>query len=357
MNFGIYGGSFNPPHLGHLAAVRFFAQAMRLDELRIIPAGQAPLKHAACVSAADRLELCRRTFPFPVSGIEATQSGESYTIDTLRALQAQHPRAKLFLLIGTDQLRQFTRWREWEEILRLCTVCALQRDDAPLQTQLPICLLDGFAPLDISSTHLRGMLAQGQDASQYLTPEAISYITARGLYAAPALPEKRLHHSRCVAEAAERLALQYGAKREKARFAGLWHDCAKQLTLEQQIKLCAQAGMPLRKADLAAPKVCHAFAGAAYLKLHLGITDEEILSAVRWHTTGRAGMTLLDQIIRVADLISADRDYPDVETVRSLAAQDLTAACRYIAAFFVQHHKYTHPDTLAWHEEMLNSEC
>ena len=350
MRLGLFGGSFNPPHLGHLAAAHFFAQ--HVNELIIIPAGQAPLKAAACVSAEVRMELCHLTFPYSVSGIEAAQPGPSYTINTLRTLQAQHPKAKLFLLVGTDQLEQFTRWRAWEQILCLCTVCALQRDAAPLQTNLPVELLPGFTPHDISSTRLRGILAQGHDASQYLTCAALDYITANALYINPVLPPQRLYHSHCVAEAANALALQYGANPAKARFAGLWHDCAKPLTLEQQIELCAQANLPLRAADLAAPKVCHAFAGAAYLKLHLGILDEEILSAVRWHTTGRAGMTLLDKIIRVADLVSADRNYPDVETVRTLAAQDLDAACHYIAAFFVHHHKFTHPDTLAWYNEL-----
>jgi len=347
---GIFGGTFNPPHLGHLAAARFFAQ--HVDKLIIVPAGQAPLKHAACVSGQVRTELCRLTFPFPVSDLEATQSGTSYTINILQTLQAQHPQARLFLLIGTDQLTQFTRWRAWEEILRLCTVCALQRDDAPLKTDLPIRLLPGFTPLHISSTRLRGMLAQGHNVSSYLTPAAYEHIKTNGLYTEPDLPAQRLHHSRCVAESADALALQYGADPAKARFAGLWHDCAKSLTLEQQVELCAQANMPLRTADLAAPKVCHAFAGAAYLAVHLGITDEELLSAVRWHTTGRAGMTLMDKIIRVADLISADRNYPDVETVRALAAQNLDAACKYIADFFVHRHKYTHPDTLAWHNQL-----
>jgi len=358
LRVGMFGGSFDPPHLGHVAAARFFADALALDKLLVVPAGQAPLKSVASTPAQDRLELCRRSFPFEVSEIELARNGESYTIDTLRDIAGHYPEAELFLLIGTDQLAQFTQWRQWQEILRLCTVCALQRDDTPLATSLPVRLLSGFVPVDTSATQLRGMLAQGKDASAYLAPEAYDYIRTRGLYTRPVLPPKRLHHSQCVAEAADTLALKYGAKREKARFAGLWHDCAKHLTLAEQTALCAKAGMPLRQIDLDISPVCHAFAGAAYLAVHLGITDEEILSAVRWHTTGRAGMTLMEKILRVADLISADRNYPDVDVVRNLAAKDLDAASRYIAGYFIKNLDVIHPDTLAWHNEMKeNTPC
>ena len=313
MRLGLYGGSFDPPHLGHLSAARFFQQTMALDDVLIVPAGKAPLKHSAGLPGQTRLELCRLTFPFPIVDIEVTQSGESYTIHTLQALHKQHPQAKLFLLIGTDQLQKFTQWHRWQDILQLCQVCVLQRDKVPLQTNLSVTLLSGFTPVEISSTKLRGMLALGQrEVANYLTPEAYAFIQANRLYSEPMLPEKRLYHSRCVADSAEQLALQYGADPKKARFAGLWHDCAKYLVSD-----------PLQ----------HAAAGAEYLKHHMGITDEEILSAVRWHTTGHADMNLLAQVVFVADLISEDRNYPDVEIVRELAAKDLNAATDYIRIF------------------------
>jgi len=312
MKLGIYGGSFDPPHLGHLKAAAFFQQTMALSDVMIIPADEAPLKQAASLPGQLRLELCRLTFPYPVSDIEVMQSGKNYTVDTLHALRKRHPTAELFLLIGTDQLGKFKQWHRWQEILQLCQVCVLQRDETSLQTDLPVRLLSGFAPVEISSTTLRGMLAQGQaEAANYLTPKAYAHIQNNKLYLEPNLPEKRLHHSRCVAKAAEMLAHKYGADPKKARFAGLWHDCAKYF----------------------ADDLSHAGVGAEYLAHHMGILDEEILSAVRWHTVGKENMSKLSQIVFVADKISADRSYEDIETVRELAHKDLQAATDYILDF------------------------
>jgi len=340
MKIGIFGGSFNPPHLGHLSASRFFAEALALDKMYIVPAGDAPLKSiCAQVCAEDRLALCELTFPFPVTDIEIARGGVSYTIDTLREICARNPEAQVFLLIGTDQLRQFTLWREWREILKLCTVCALRRDGETLQTDLPVKLLDGFVPIDISSTKLRGMLAQGEDVSRWITPETYRHIVSKGLYLEPALPPERLYHSRRVADAAETLARKYGADPKKARFAGLWHDCGKYLPHAEPVT--AQS---------------HGIAGASFLARHLGITDEEVLTAVRWHTTGHTGMALLAEIIFMADLVSADRDYPDVEIVRALANEDLRAASKYILEYIIaklgRQGRRVHPDALAWYGEM-----
>ncbi|MCL2446236.1 MAG: nicotinate (nicotinamide) nucleotide adenylyltransferase [Oscillospiraceae bacterium] len=312
LRLGFYGGSFDPPHVGHMAAAQFFARELQLDELLIMPAAQAPLRGNPSVDAAHRLELCRRTFDYPVCDIELQRIGASYTIDTVLQLREQYPAAELFMLIGTDQLAKFTQWHRWEEILQWCTVCALQRDTEPLQTQLPVQLLSGFSPVQISSTRLRGMLAMGEEVTEYLTPAAWEYMQTHKLYIEPNLPPKRLQHSRNVAEAAEQLAQLHGADVAKAKFAGLWHDCGKYM---------AEHGW------------MHGAVGADILQQHMGIEDEEVLDAVRYHTMGRENMSMLEQIIVAADLTSADRDYPDVEHVRALAQKDLAACCRYIMEY------------------------
>ena len=356
---GIFGGSFSPPHLGHLRAARFFGQTLRLDRLLIVPAGAPPLKSPCGVSGEDRLALCRLTFPFEISDAEVRRGGVSYTIDTLREVRAGHPCAQLYLLIGTDQLAAFPLWRDWRGILELCTVCALQRDAAPLRTDLPIRVLEGFVPVEISSTRLRRRLLLGEDCAAWLAPGALAYIHEKRLY--QPLPPERIHHSRCVAQAAQALALQYGADPAKAYEAGLLHDCAKYLPFEEQERLCARHGRPLTPDERAAPPVCHAFAGAAYAALELGVTDGEVLAAMRWHTTGHAGMTPLEEVVFVADLVSADRDYPDVERVRALAGKDLHAASRYILEYIFARLKArgepAHPDSLAWYDELtMNNE-
>ena len=344
---GIFGGTFNPPHLGHLRAAQAFRSSLALDEVLIIPAKEAPLKAAPMVSGEDRLELCKRTFPFPVSDMELRRPGVSYTVDTLRALRGQYPEAKLFLLVGEDQRENFRQWKDWQEILTLAELSVLPRAGEGIE---------GFTPLEISSTQLRLKLLLGEDCSPWLAPEALAYMQTRRLYQ-PLTPE-RFHHCQCVAKAAEALALQYGGDAEKARLAGLLHDCAKEYPLETQQRLCELYLKPLRPEDLTAPPVWHAFAGEAYLALVCGVTNPEVLSAVRWHTLGHAGMTLLEEIVFVADLISADRNYPDVEHVRALAAQDLHAASKHILEhiFATRREKKDrppHPDALAWYNALL----
>ena len=154
----------------------------------------------------------------------------------------------------------------------------------------------------------------------------------------PLLTPKRLFHSECVADSAIELARNYGANEEQAMLAGMLHDCMK----------CA----PEQK-----DPTSHAFAGAEYLERICNITDDEILNAVRWHTTGHAGMTLLEEVIFVADLISADRNYPDVEIVRTLAKENLHAASKYILEFIFSRleqtgHRKPHPDSIAWYSEL-----
>jgi nicotinate-nucleotide adenylyltransferase len=191
---GVFGGSFNPPHLGHLRAALAFHAAMALDETLIVPAGEPPLREALQgAAAADRLALCEATFGgcagLRVSGMELQRPGKSYTVRTLRRLRCERPEAKLFLLVGSDQLARFERWHAWREILRLCTVCSLARGAAA--AQLPPALakagarteiLDGFAPLEISATKLRAALAAGEDVSAWLAPQALRIINERGLY-------------------------------------------------------------------------------------------------------------------------------------------------------------------------------
>jgi len=349
MRIGVFGGAFDPPHLGHLRAAQYFRSRLALDEVLVIPAKEAPLKAAPLVPGGDRLALCRLTFPFPVSDMELRRPGASYTVDTLRDLRAQYPDAKFFLLVGEDQREKFHRWKDWQAILEMAELFVLPRAGEGR---------DGFTPLEISSTQLRLRLLLGEDCAAWLAPAALAYIAGRRLY--QPLTPGRLHHSKCVAEAAEILAKQYGADPEKARLAGLTHDCAKSLSFEEQEKLCAAYGKPLTPHERAAPQVCHAFAGEAYLALACGLTDPEVLGSVRWHTTGHAGMTLLEECVFVADKISADRSYfPDVEYTRQLAWQDLHIASRYILEKTFEKHP-AHPDSLAWYNELkgeIESSC
>lgn len=140
------------------------------------------------------------------------------------------------------------------------------------------------------------------------------------------LTPKRLYHSICVAEQAQKLASMFGGDCDKAYTAGLVHDIAKYETPENMMKLIEDDGQKLSETEKSVPVTLHAPAGEIYLRKTLNVTDKEILSAVRYHTTGKEDMTLLEKIVYVADLTSQDREYPDVDEVRSLAETDLDKA-------------------------------
>lgn len=149
------------------------------------------------------------------------------------------------------------------------------------------------------------------------------------------LDEYRYIHSLGVAKSARHLAELYGSDPEKAYFAGLMHDVMKNAAPEEQLQMIKKADIILSSSERLNRKLWHAIAGAAFLKLELNITDPDIIGAVRWHTTGKAGMTKLEKTVYLADFISEDRKYPDVDKVRELAEHSLEGAMLYTQRYCI----------------------
>lgn len=175
------------------------------------------------------------------------------------------------------------------------------------------------------------------------------------------LTEKRYLHSLAVADEAARLAEILKADVQKMYVAGLLHDICKNETVEQQLQLFSQFGIMLTDIEKASPSVWHAYSGALYIKNVLGVDDEDIISSVRYHTTGKADMTLPEKIIYIADLTEVNRDYPDVDVVRALLKDDIDKAIIYVLKYTLKKlsadNKPIHPNTLdAYNFLVLNSE-
>lgn len=173
------------------------------------------------------------------------------------------------------------------------------------------------------------------------------------------LNEKRYYHSLCVADEAERLALKYGADSEKCYLAGLLHDITKNSSEEEHLKIFEAFGIILNDVEKNAEKLWHAISGAAYIKYILNIRDEEIITAVRYHTTARAEMSLIEKILYLADFTSADRDYEDVDVMRRLVDEALEPAYKYALSYsitdLVSQSRAIHPDTVeAYNAVMLS---
>ena len=173
------------------------------------------------------------------------------------------------------------------------------------------------------------------------------------------LSDKRYVHSINVAQAAVELCERYGGNSDKARLAGILHDITKETPLAEQYSLIEKNGETLSFLERNNSAVIHQKSGAAYCALELGITDKDVLSAIRYHTTGRRDMTTLEKIVYTADLISAERDYPDVEIMRKLAAQSLDEAMLYAIKYtinnLVSKTELLHPDTVECYNSVLES--
>lgn len=171
------------------------------------------------------------------------------------------------------------------------------------------------------------------------------------------LTNKRLNHSLMVAKAARTLAKQYNVDSEKAYKAGLLHDVMKNESRENQLREIKLAGIELEDDELENDKLLHAPAGAAYVINNMEERDKDLTNAIRYHTTGRRQMSKLEKIVYVADLISADRTYDDVEIVRQKAKKSLEQAIFYIISFQIsylaQNSMFIGKNTVDLYNEML----
>lgn len=173
------------------------------------------------------------------------------------------------------------------------------------------------------------------------------------------LSEYRFYHSLNVADEAKRLAKKYGADEEKAFTAGLIHDIMKDTDYSVQKEIIEKYSGKMTAVELANPKIWHAVSGEAFLRHKLNVTDEEILTAVRYHTTGRAGMSLLEKVVYIADYTSAERDYPDVDVIRQKAENSLEEAMLYGLQFTINENvsaaRVIHPDSIDAYNEVAVS--
>jgi nicotinate-nucleotide adenylyltransferase len=372
MKIGIYGGTFNPPHLGHLAAAGAAVEALSLDRLVFVPAGIPPHKPLPDVMPteeqrldmvsieADQLRLPQVT---QVWDAELKRPGKSYTAQTLQQAAQLWPEAELWLLVGTDMFLTLQDWHEPETVMGLAGVCAFGRcrGDQESFARQKTFLEERYGArveivsipdlVEVSSTQLRETLREGK--GQEFLPQAVyGYILREKLYGTSAdltrlsddqlrcvsysmVKAKRLPHIRGTEEEAVRLARRWGADVEKTRRAAILHDCTKYLSLEEHLAICDRYGVELDEMERVTEKLLHSKTGAA-LARHLFGQDDEICEAIFYHTTARANMSLGEKILYMADYIEPNRDFPEVEELRALSYTDLDRAVGMGAELAIQ---------------------
>lgn len=353
MRLAFYGGSFNPPHPAHVRACRLAYEALKPDKLLVIPAAIPPHKQlpAGSPDANERLLLTRMAFrdipAAEVSDMELHRAGRSYTSDTVRELRGMYPDAELVMIMGTDMLLSFEEWHEWRYILTEASLAVLPRDEGdiePIHAEAErmrkaygavIYCLD-VAPLPMSSSDMRELLTSRRGADELDGEVYARIIKVRDYGAKPQLswlrtqaykylkPTRVPHVAGCEQEAVK-LAERWGADPGDAAEAGILHDITKKLTMPEQLKLAEKYGIVFDALERENIKLTHAITGAELSRDLFGVTDA-VYDAIRWHTTGKPDMTLLEKIIYLADYIEPTRDFEGVEPLRALAYEDIDAA-------------------------------
>ena len=337
MRIGIFGGSFDPVHREHVCLARSAIESLALDTLFVLPAHTPPHKRGKTLSGdTERLEMCRLAFSalpqVQVSDYEIAQGGTSYSYLTCRHFKQTYPQAELFFLVGTDMLRDFPTWKNPEDILANATLAVCARDEADgwvekereafvkrFQKEFALINYNG-AP--VSSTHIRVLAGAKKDLREFVDEKVEKYIYEKGLYQidnadkALALEKpSRAEHSLRVAETAVKRATSLGLDEKKVITAGLFHDCAKNLPPESE--LLQGFALDEKWGKVPSP-VLHQFTGAYVAEKVFGIKDDDVLNAIRFHTSGCEDMDVLGALIFLADMVEEERHYEGVEILRAL---------------------------------------
>ena len=387
---GIYGGSFNPPHIGHIQAAKQAVEVLNLDKLLVIPAGIAPHKDMPdnTPTPRHRLDMLRLTLAdcpeIEVSDLEVNREGPSYTWETIQHLKEMYPEACLILFMGTDMFLSIDSWKNSEFILENATLGvfyrgnkgeaqAIETKKAELEAQGAKVELVQNVVIPISSTQMRRLLAF-RCAGAFLPEGVLDYIREHRLYDTRAdwknlpmdkleqvvislLKPNRVAHVLGCRDTAVELAKRWGADVTDAARAGILHDITKAIDGPLQLTLCEAYGKILSDFSRRYPKTLHALTGSLVAKRIFGENDA-VVSAIEHHTTGKADMNLLEKIIYVADYMEPNRDFPGVEKLRELAFTDIDAALKLGLEMTLEHLKRqgaevspASRDALAWFDK------
>lgn len=355
MKVGILGGTFDPIHNAHLKIAQEALKQFNLDKILIMPTPYPPHKDKEKIASnfhrANMIKIAISPLEnIEFSDFELNSHDVTYTADTLHMLKELHPEDDYYFIMGSDSVAAFMSWYRPDVILKFATLIAVKRDDESsiimqekiseiektFNTQIQVLSMPA---VDISSSYIRC-----SDYPQILpmVPEEVyEYIVENKLYCnenvnkawsinritedlKKRLKPLRFEHTMNVAKTAKEMAEYFNVNPNKAYFAGILHDCAKNKTNSELLELCSKNHIETTQTEMELPYLLHGKAGAYLAEKKYGITDKEILQAITWHTTGKENMNPLEKIIFSADYIEPGRTkQPNLKYLRSIALKDL----------------------------------
>lgn len=345
MKIAFFGGTFNPVHIEHVLTAAAAVRELSLDKIFIVPTFLPPHKNVRPANGADRVNMLEIAFKkseellkkVEISDYEINNGGKSYSFITAKHFKDEYPSSELYMIIGGDMLKDFKTWKHPEKILDCAKLAVVLRegysvDIAAEREYFKNAFNKDFTVLnyvgkDVSSTEIRTRLAFGIKPDG-VCEEVFSYIRKNGVYPPDKyqkyilekLPARRVAHTANVVICALKKAKELNLDYEKVRIAATLHDCAKYDDYRDYKDFTLPPNVP--------PPVVHAFLGAFVAEKVLGVRDEEIIDAIRYHTSGKAEMSTLSKLIFVADMIEEGRNYDGVDILRKEYERDFESCFR-----------------------------
>jgi len=394
---GILGGTFNPIHNAHIRVAEEALQQFSLDKVWFMPAGAPPHKqNEELVSAGHRCNMILAAIggrePFELFDYEVRKDSLSYTAHTMAELREAYPDTEFYFIIGGDSILKFEKWREPEKIVRLTNILACGRaGEDNLQVQEKIrelnakwsCSIQYFEVpmMEISSQEIRALFAEADNTGQLsdmteMIPQTVyDYICTNRLYGAVnnmksqeeiitklsnVLSAHRFRHVLGVANLAVGIAMAHG--REDINtflYAGLLHDCAKYMKYDEMLAFAKEHEIDVTPYLGKMGFQLHAVLGEYLARTEYGVSDNDILTAIRYHTVGHLNMSILEKCLFLADYLEPSRDFPADPTLtqmRQMAFSDVDKTLYYVMKNKLSHIKSC-GTTLDTTTEQVFEEC
>lgn len=355
MDILFFGGAFDPPHTGHSHILSRALTYKTFGKIIIMPTGTPGHKSGCKAPFPIRKLMAQKAFEYPglnveVSDYEGLKDEKSYSYITLEHLKEVYPTAKIWFLIGADSAINMKSWVNWQRLAEQTAFIILdrgRRDGQMLKKAVeeikvysPDSIVLKARPVEQSSTRIRQQVQKGADISEQVCPRVQDIIMQSAVYdedyyernistARFLLPlmmdEKRQRHTLNVRRLAVKLALRHGVDIDKIQLCALLHDVMKQAP-RREILRRAGSFLGQKAARDKPPEVLHGFAAAHFAQKEMAIDDDETLWALRSHTCGRAGMSDVEKIIYLADMLSAERKFDGKNRLLDTAYENLDNA-------------------------------
>ncbi len=337
----VFGGSFDPPHRGHISVIKRLAK--KFDRVVVVPSFISPFKRdAKAVSGESRIKMLEAAVGqienVVISDYELKKGGISYSAETMEYFSREYAGDELTLVIGTDMVERLDEWKDFGRLVSLCSFFVVKREGYDIEKDSFIVRsleekgarikFGGFKVKNYSSTLGRVSAAFGK--SEIVGKDVLGVIAEENLYSEHddifaayktfKMKKARINHTYRTVKAAVRLAMRYGVDINKTVTAAMLHDIGKYA----DEKTLTENGVTVDRKVYSLPEaIVHAPVGAQIAKQYLGVKDKEIIDAIAEHTTGSENMSTLSKIIFLADYIEDKRDFENLDLIRKKAFESL----------------------------------